>query len=183
MPLNPEKVRQIMIDSIEHEDIKRGLKTLYRDYKIGDNYSIILTLYKSQVEITSVDISPSCCSDVAVDDSIPVIDQEWAKFPQRLIAEYLENINENNHEFLDALGIDGSADDIELKLQFVPLETTPLPNLMALEADGGGDGNMSFALGVDSIENNLTPSSSKPFSMMVSAGCNPRIRCGRPCCF
>jgi len=178
MPLNPEKVRQIMIDSIEHEDIKRGLKTLYRDYKIGDNYSIILTLYKSQVEITSVDISPSCCSDVTVDDSIPVIDQEWAKFPQRLIADYLENINENNHEFLDALGIDGSADDIELKLQFVPLEITPLSN------SGVSVGNnTSFALDVEPIENNPTLCSSPPFSMTVAAGCNPRIRCGRPCCF
>ena len=182
MQPNPEKVRQIMMDSMERQDLKKSLKTLYRDYNIDNSHSIILTLYKSQVEITSVDISPSNFSDVPVDDSTPVTCQEWAKFPQRLIAEYLQNINENDHEFLDALGIDGIADDIELKLQFHPLETPPLSNLMALEADGGGDSNMSFALGVDSIENNLAPSSSRPFSMTVDAGCK-RGTCGRPCCF
>ena len=165
MQPNPEKVRQIMMDSMERQDLKKSLKTLYRDYNIDNSHSIILTLYKSQVEITSVDISPSCCSDVAVDDSIPVIDQELTKFPQRLIAEYLQNINENDHQFLDALGIDGSEGDIELKLQFVPLET-PLIS----------------ALGVDSIENNLAPSSSQPFFMTAIAACRPG-NCGRSCCF
>jgi hypothetical protein len=165
MQPNPEKVQEIMTKALQQEGIKKKLKALYRDYKMGNNYSIILTLYKSQVEIASVDISPSCCSDVTVDDSIPVIDQEWAKFPQRLIAEYLENINKNNDEFLDALGIGESADDIELKLEFKPLETNPL----SLRS-------------IDSIENNPTLSSSSPFSMTIAAGCTPGT-CGRRCCF
>lgn len=177
MQPNPEKVRQIMMDSLEREDIKRSLKTLYRDYKMGDNYSMILTLCKSQVEIASVDISPSCCSDVTVDDSIPVIDQEWAKFPQRLIADYLENINENNDEFLDALGIGETADDIELKLQFQPLEITPL-----LNSGVSGGNNINSALDVEPIENNPALRSSPPFSMTIDARCIPGA-CGRRCCF
>jgi len=124
MQPNPEKVQEIMTKALQQESIKKKLKSLYRDYKIGEQDHIALTLYKSKEEMASVDISPYHYSDIVLDELNSVRDCYWTEFPQGIITDYLEAMNESDPEFLEALGIAlpvlEDVDDIELTLQASP---------------------------------------------------------------
>jgi hypothetical protein len=121
MQPNPKKVQKIMTKALQQECIKKKLKALYRDHKIGEQDHIALTLYKSKKKMASVDISPSHCSDIVLDELESVRDCLWTEFPQGIITDYLEAMNESDPEFLEALGIAlpvlEDVNDIEVTLQ------------------------------------------------------------------